>query len=114
MNKYIQLTFPQGDSKSYLFTVKSGSDTPINLTGATVRSDMRLDYSSEVVASFTPTYTDLPNGQFEIALTAEQSANLPVKGAMTRFVFDVEITFQDGTVQKAVYGHIVVTREVTR
>jgi len=114
MNKYIQLTFPQGDSKSYLFTVKSESETPINLVGSTIRSDMRLDYSSSVVASFTSNPTDLPNGQFELTMDAATSSNLPVKGAMTRFVFDVEITFPDGSVQKAVYGHIVVTREVTR
>ncbi len=114
MSKYTQLSFPQGDDKTYTITIKDSNDTPINIAGATIESQIRLGYDMDVVATFTCVVTDGINGVMTVSMDAATSAALPVTGSMTKFVYDVEITYQSGLKAKIIYGDLVIVREVTR
>lgn len=114
MSKYVQLSFPQGDDKTYTFTIQDSNGVGINIAGATIESQIRLGYDKDVVATFTPALTDPANGIFTLSMDSTTSSNLPVRGSMTKFVFDVELTYNSGLKTKVVYGNLVITREVTR
>lgn len=110
------LTFSQGDDIFYDFALVEGDETtPISLVGCTIESQMRKSYDSPVAATFNVTYTDLPNGKFRLSLTNAQTSAIPVtKGDKASYLYDVEMTQQNGTKVKLMRGKIVVTREVTR
>lgn len=114
MAQLIQLSFPQGDDKTYTFTMKGPSGDPIDITGSSVESHIRATYDGDLIAEFECVVTDPANGKFSITLDNETSAALPVRGSKSRFVFDVEITYGNGTKSKVVYGSLVILREVTR
>ena len=115
MADMISLSFVHGDDVTYPITIKDSNGVPIDLTGATVKSDIRKEYGSTVIASFTPNYTDLANGTFEITLDAATSASLPqnTKGRINSFVFDVELTDISGNKDTIISGYLKVTNEVT-
>jgi len=114
MSKFVQLSFPQGDDKTYKFYVKDKDGNPINLIGATLESQIRKDYNGDVVATFDCELVDPYNGTFTAKMDNETSSSLPIKGSKTRFVFDIELTYSNGDKTKIVYGNLVITREVTR
>lgn len=113
----ISLGFVHGDDVTFPVTMTNpaGSPLEVDLTGATVRADIRKEYGTAVIASFTPNYTDLANGAFELTLDAATSATLPqnTKGRINSFVFDVEITYLDTTKDTIISGYLKVTNEVT-
>jgi len=112
----ISLAFVHGDDVTYPVEMSAeGSPSIIDLTGATVKADIRKEYGSAVLASFTPNYTDLANGKFELNLPAATSATLPEnsKGRIMSFVFDVEVTYLDTTKATIISGYLKVTNEVT-
>ena len=117
MSKYTQLSFPQGDDKTYTLTIKSkdseGVTTPIDITNATIQSFVRAGYNKDVLAVFDCVVTDGPNGVMTMTMDNVTSAALPVKGSMTKFFYDVEITYTDATKAKVIWGDLVITREVT-
>lgn len=116
MSDPISLTFNQGETVSFP-VVMTGPDevTPTDLTGATITSDVRKEYNTDVVASFTIVETDLVNGSFSINLSSAITEALPMntKGRITSFVFDVDIKYADLTVDTPISGYLKVTRRVT-
>lgn len=113
MSNEVQLSFSQGDDVTYNFTVAGPNEEVIDITGATVESQIRRDYGKSLVASFTPIYTDPINGKFTLTLDNATTEAITVSGKQERFVFDVEVTYPSGDKQKIVYGSIVIVREVT-
>lgn len=112
----ISLGFVHGDDVTFpVELTATGSPTTVDLTGATVKADIRKEYTGDVIASFTPNYTDLPNGKFELGLTSAQTSLLPqnTRGRINSFVFDVEITYLDTTKDTIISGYLKVTNEVT-
>jgi len=115
----ISLGFIHGDDVTYPVTITGPASgfvhTPIDLTGATIKSDIRKEYGTSVLASFTINLTDLSNGKFELYLDAATSATLPQnsKGRVNSFVFDVEVTFASGNKDTIISGYLKVTNEVT-
>ena len=112
----ISLGFVHGDDVTFpVEMTQPGSPTAVDLSGATVKADIRKEYGTAVLASFTPVYTDLPNGKFELTLDAATSATLPEnpKGRINSFVFDVEVTYVDTTKDTIISGYLKVTNEVT-
>lgn len=112
----ISLSFVHGDDVTYPVEMAAeGSPSIIDLTGATVKADIRKEFGSAVLASFTPIYTDLPNGKFSLNIPAATSATLPqnTKGRINSFVFDVELTYVDTTKDTIISGYLKVTNEVT-
>lgn len=114
MSKFIQLSFPQGDDKTYTITIKDANGVGIDIAGSTIESQIRVGYDKDVIATFTGVLVDPNNGVMSITMDSATSAALPVKGAMSKFVFDVELTYNTGEKTKVIYGNLIITREVTR
>ena len=113
----IKLYLHQGDSKSWPVTMtQSGSPSAVDLTGVTITGDIRTEYDTSVVASFSITETDLANGEFSFNISSTDSASLPVTGSKTSFVFDIQLNYGGSppTIKTPITGYLIVSREVTR
>lgn len=108
------LIIDQGTTFSLTITVADANGNPLNLTGYTMRSQLRKSYGSSSYTAFTVTpATNLTTGELTISLTDTQTSNLKAG----RYVYDVEIVspISDGSeVLRVLEGIITVTPEVTR
>lgn len=96
-----------GDSLFYPLTyTEADKVTPIDLTGATAKMDLRESATNPVVVkSMTGGITVPSEGKMEFTLTdAETAALLPRDQASKAFSFSVKITFQDLTEQTILIG----------
>ena len=101
----------QGSDYSTIITVKSASGAPLNLTGYTVKSQMRKSFSSSTVHNFTATVYDTTAGQLKLSLTSAQSEAI-VAG---RWLYDVEITqTSSGLKKRVVEGIVTITPQITQ
>lgn len=109
------LQFVQGETVSFPVTVTDSLGVPIDLSGATIKSDIRKEYNTDVVASFTIEETDLLNGQFALTMTSVTSEALPMNttGRITSFVFDVDVYYPGGNIETIISGYLKVVRGVT-
>jgi len=120
MSNPISLTFKQGATVQFPITITATTGSPlgpVDLTGYTFKADIRKEYNTAVVASFTINETDLVNGQFNIELSAAVTEALPMntKGRVTSFVFDVDM-YAPGSPQvidTPIDGYLKVTHRVT-
>lgn len=111
----ISLSFVHGDDVTYPIEITDPDGLPIDLTGATARSDIRKEYTTGVVGSFGVSFTDAINGKFEITLDQATSSALPQNrsGRITSFVFDVEVIFGSGDKDTIITGYLKVANQVT-
>jgi hypothetical protein len=90
---------------------------PVDLTGCSMRMQMRANYDSPDPALISLTsepeggiIIDAEIGKFTFYLSAENTVGLPaIKG-----VYDVKIEFSNGDVERFLQGKISVSPEVTR
>lgn len=111
---YAKLYAHQGDEERW--QVSSGGSPQLNLSGVTLSGDIRKEYSTDVVGSFTFEVVDLSIGQFNIVLSPETSAALPFQGnkMAASFVYDIQYTVGSPEIPTTLmYGHLLVQREVT-
>lgn len=133
-NKY-NLSIWQGSTFSLTVSIKNADDTPRDITGQSVRMQIRSTYDSvNVVESLSTangeiTITNAANGTMHIELSAARTAAIPVdlsvltnvklssgetaKIPKQNYVYDVELD-ASGTVSKILYGDAIVYGEVTR
>lgn len=108
------LIIDQGTTYSLTITVSDANGNELDLTGYTLRSQLRKSYGSSSYTAFTVTPAQDPTtGQLTISLTATQTSALKAG----RYVYDVEIVSPviDGSeVTRVLEGIITVTPEVTR
>ncbi len=96
-----------GDDLIYALTyTESDKVTPINLTGATAKMDLRESVTNAVVAqSMSGGIISATEGKMEFTLTdAETAALLPRSEVSKNFTFSVKITFQDSSEQTILTG----------
>jgi hypothetical protein len=115
----LNLNIRQGGTFDATATAKNPDTTPINLTGATVRGQIRKKaLDTAVVESFTCTITDAVNGVFTFGLTDEETAAIAAGEQPTEeaslYVWDMELEDSLGRVTPLFYGNVTVLREVTR
>jgi hypothetical protein len=103
------LVIDQGTTFSLTLTVADSNGNALNLTGYTLRGQLRKSYGSTSYTSFTTSSGDLSGGELTIALTATQTSSLRAG----RYVYDIEID-NAGEVTRVLEGIITVTPEVTR
>lgn len=85
---------------------------PVDLTGATVRMQVRAGLGGAVLLELTTENGGLAitgPGTITRTLTATQTAGL----TWTAGVYDLEVEYADGTVQRYLQGAVTVSREVT-
>lgn len=99
-----------GADYSIIVTANQGNGDPLNLTGYTVRSQIRKSYASSVAYDFTATVFATTSGKIRLSLTnAQTSAIKP-----GRYLYDVEITSSAGEKRRVLEGIIIVTPEITQ
>lgn len=118
LNLYIE----QGSDFSRILTFKSDG-IPVDLTGSTFSGSIRktisdaskiLDFTCELLNQVVNT------GQVKISLTNSQTSQIPLKAQRTAkrvtesFAYDIEITWSDGRIERALEGVVEVSPEVTR
>ena len=106
------ITLYQGDTFEMIFRLLTTSSEYVDLTGCTVDSQIRATKASgTVVETFLGEITDqdeLPGG-VRLSLTAAETTLLTADG-----VWDVQLTWPDGTVKTYLGGSVTVVKEVTR
>jgi hypothetical protein len=71
--------------------------TPVNLTGATFRAQLRrTPASSEVLASFTPSLTAPTQGKVSFSLDDSVTASIPATACDSGWSHDVFVTLSSG------------------
>jgi hypothetical protein len=107
------LVIDQGTTFSLTITVADVNSNEINLTGYTLRAQLRKSYGATSFTSFTVASPAPATGELIISLTDTQTSALKAG----RYVYDVEIVAPVGegsTVTRVLEGIITVTPEVTR
>lgn len=113
----LDLTCQQGATFTRSVTLALEDGTPWSLAGATVTGAVRLAATEPILAEFTCTVTNAAAGQFTFALSATDTALLYAPGAsavaVTRAVYDIEVTALDGSVLRVLNGSFNISPEVT-
>lgn len=99
-----------GTTYSNIITVAATTGQPLDLTGYTVKSQMRKSYSSSTAYNFTASIYDATAGKVRLQLTPVQSEAIPAG----RWLYDVEITSQSGNKTRVVEGIVTVTPQITQ
>lgn len=99
-----------GSDYSNIITLDSAGGAPLDLTGYTVKSQMRKSYSSSTVYTFTATIFNAVAGQIQLSMTASQTEVIPPG----RWLYDVEITSSTGARRRVVEGLVIVTPQITQ
>lgn len=121
LGEQVDLLLRQGaDFGPHRIELTNPDGTPVVLTGATVRAQVRrraLNAGAPLVA-ITCTVIDAINGLVEVGLTSAQTAALAagesVAAAESRAVWDMELQDSLGRVTPVFYGNVTIFREVTR
>lgn len=100
-------------------TLTNPDETPVDLTGATIRGQIRRKaLDTTVAADFVVSILDAVNGVFEFGLTDETTAGITagevITEAASKYVWDMELEDALGRVLPLYYGDVAVFREVTR
>ena len=116
------LTLYQGDSYSFTFRLRERSSQGdpgnyVDLTGVEAKAQIRQSESSSgVAAEFTATIPDQTvaedTGRVILSLIPAETAALNLTNSAG--VWDVQLTFPDGTIKTYLRGGIKVIKEVTR
>lgn len=99
-----------GTTYSNIITVAATTGQPLDLTGYTVKSQMRKSYSSSTAYNFTASIYDAAAGKVRLQLTPVQSEAIPPG----RWLYDVEITSGAGAKTRVVEGIVTVTPQITQ
>lgn len=116
----LNLKIEQGATFKKLLQWKAGDPSvPVDITGYQIRMQIRSEQSSSVVLLDLTTsnnrivITSAVQGQFELRLTATETAALTFEGG----VYDLEMVAPDApdnTVTRLLAGSVTVLPEVTR
>lgn len=98
----------RGDSYSWRFRLfeDAAQTVPTDLTGATVKAEIRDKSAGTTIVALTTVVT-LPN-TVDMSIAPADYDGCPAKG-----VWDLQLTFVDGSVQTPVAGAVTVTADVT-
>ena len=111
MASILNQNIDQGSTYSKSITVYQNDGTTIqNLTGYTVSSQLRKNYTSTAYTTINATNNSPTNGIIVMSLTAVQTAALK----SGRYVYDLQITAADSTVTRVIEGVITIRPEVTK
>lgn len=104
-----------GATFSRTITYKDSDNDAIDLSGSTVRMQIRNNYSSSDAAiSLTTPSTGIAftsnTGEFTITMTAAQTSAFTFRQG----VYDIEIEYSGGTVERILEGRVKISSQVTQ
>lgn len=107
------LSITRGDDKTWQITVETNGQ-PVDLTGATVVSTIRKEYTSKVIGSPVITISSPTNGRLSMTIGNELSALLTVQSGKrsASYVFDVVLTL-DNKETTYINGYIISNERVS-
>lgn len=100
-------TLPAGTK--VLGTIKRVVNTPIDLTGYAISSEIRNRPGGDLLSAFTMTITSAAEGKVTLGMTAVQTAAL----AWTRGLYDIKFVRPDTSVEYWLCGEVVVEPTIT-
>src|SRR4051812_7022035 len=103
----INIVINQGETYSAIFEVTDADGEAVDLTGYSSRSQLRRSYSSSSAISFD---TAVSGSNVSIGLSDDVSSEMDAG----RYVYDVEVEADDGTVTRIAEGTAILKPEVTR
>jgi hypothetical protein len=107
----LNLQIDQGSTFSKQITVyQTDGVTVQDLTGYTVASQVRKNYTSTNFVTINATSNSPTSGIIVMSLTATDTAGMKAG----RYVYDLQITAADGTVSRTIEGIITIKPEVTK
>ena len=111
INENGNMTIIKGDTLNIPVQLfQPNGTTPVNLTGCTIAAAAKLDLcDAAAYITFTIQNTNLTLGQFNIKLTAGQTAALDFDVAY----YNVQITYADTTVETVLSGRVVLQKKAT-
>lgn len=105
----LNLVIEQGATFNRPIELKDGEDNPIDLTGASISALAKEKLSDrDVLFAFTATITDAVSGKFKFGLTADETTALEINSG----VYDIDITYPSGVVDRLLQGTITVSKGV--
>lgn len=113
---YYQITdIEQGADWALYLNFQNTDGTPLNLTGCTIKMQIRSDYGVTPVATLSTatggiTVTSATGGTATVALTATQTTAI----AGGNYLYDIKVTNASGTVVRTVEGGAYVSPQVTQ
>jgi nucleoside-triphosphatase THEP1 len=112
MAAYVELYMDQGATFNNVINLADDiTSANINVSGYTVRSQMRRSYySANATANIVCTITDAANGEITMSLAAANTSAIKAG----RYLFDLETVDTIGTTTRVLEGIITVTPEITR
>lgn len=112
MGAYVELYMDQGASFNNIINLTDDTtNTPINVSGYSVSSQMRRSYySANASANITCTITDPQNGGIVLSMTPANTANIKPG----RYLFDVKLRDTQNNVSRVLEGLIIVTPQITK
>jgi hypothetical protein len=103
------LSIQSGESVNRQFKLLTGNGLPYNLTGFTIQSFVKADYTSSAAATFTCTSPEPTNGLINISMTSQSSATL----TGSCYFYDLRIT-SGSTALYPLEGKVVVSPSITK
>ena len=107
----INFEIDQGCDFKKTFTVTTDGSTAHDISGLTLTSKMRKTYeSSSEAATFTTSIVSGSDGTYNLTLANATTATLEAG----RYVYDVELTLGDDTIERVQQGIITVSPQATK
>lgn len=102
----------QGVSYNQTITLKDSiTGTPVDISGCSAAAMIRGNYNDvEPAAIFTTFIGSGTDGAIQISLTPSQTSNI----AIERGLYDIELTYPNGTKDRILQGNVVISKEVTK
>jgi hypothetical protein len=109
----LDILIEQGATFIRTITVTDSNDEAVDLTGASARGKIRPSYDSDTFVSFDMTITDDEGGIVEWLMDAETTSDLDITRTV-KWVYDVEIEYADGRVDRILQGKATLSPEATK
>lgn len=112
MAAYVELYLDQGTTFNNIINLTDDvTNTPINVSGYVVTSQMRRSYySANISANITCTLSNVANGEITMSITAANTANIKPG----RYLFDVKTLDTYNQTSRILEGIITVSPCVTK
>lgn len=100
----------QGTDFSITLNVTNTDGTVFDLSNFTAASSLRKHWSSSKSYNLSAQVIDGPSGELLLTANNSTTSNIPPG----RYMYDVEVTSNTGTVSRVLQGSATVTPEITR
>ncbi len=107
---YSNLNIDQGTSFNVNVTLEDAAGDAFDLTGYTVSAQIRKTYSSLTSIDFTAALYNAAGGIITLSLDDTQTGSMKAG----RYVYDVEVRSNSGSVSRVLEGQVEVFAGVTR